>query len=156
MATKVPVSVFMCDGAAIPDSVWLLLSPGPLSHQCHIGSSPPVTSSPHTAGHNKTKYLRLRPSCQVRELKETWERPKRGLRKTWKRARASMMKIETSRQTWTERTKEQRLWLLELLTEPKISYPGPKDQRSPPIERACWYLFHTENMKGASMLMTSK
>ena len=47
---------------------------------------------------NKTKYFRLRLSYQVRlESCETGERHKRDLKETW----ARMMKIESSRQTWT-------------------------------------------------------
>ena len=43
------------------------------------------------------RYLRARPK---RDLRETWERPERDLREIW----ARMMKIESSRQVWTEWT----------------------------------------------------
>ena len=55
---------------------------------------------------NKTKYLRLRLSYQVRseswekELRKTWERPERDLRETWPEWR------RLRGQTWTGHTNE--------------------------------------------------
>ena len=49
---------------------------------------------------NKTKFSRLYPSYEVRELKETWDKPEIDLRHSWERK----MKIQCCKQNCAEQT----------------------------------------------------